>query len=474
VSEDIPAAPGSENPSQFEAQRVIRLYSEGHLKQAAAEIGQLLRRFPRSSFLHNIHGATQVGLGQIGVAIDCYQRALEIVPNDAQTHFNLAIAKGEDDDLEGAIDSYERALTFNPGLLGAYVNLGNALKDIGELMRAIDCYKQALKLEPDNAEVHNNLGNALKDAGELDQAVSSYRQALRIYPDYAEAYNNLGGVLKAQGDITQAVDSYERALRIKPEYADAAWNLAGTARSIVEAQSSLERCLRIDSEHTSAKMNLCVLEYFQGQRKSFDDLMSSPLKSHATVRSLKWVSTLPVMPELHFNRWSFFDSMMKLSIQERPFYEFGVFRGQAFKYLVGAFGRGFGFDTFEGLPEDWQEEKAGSYSSEGRIPKIAGGEFIAGKFEDTLPVFFSQPRPLASLINFDADLYSSTLCALNYSKPVIDGNTILIFDEFIVNESWEEDEFKAFTEFCAANNYDFEVLAVSFFTKQVAIRLSLV
>ena len=70
--------------------------------------------------------------------------------------------------------------------------------------------------------------------------------------------------------------------------------------------------------------------------------------------------------------------------------------------------------------KDWHDEKAGAYSSEGNIPQIEGGEFIVGKFEDTLPEFFSKPRPKASIINFDADLYSSTICALNCSKPVID------------------------------------------------------
>ena len=78
---------------------------------------------------------------------------------------------------------------------------------------------------------------------------------------------------------------------------------------------------------------------------------------------------------------------------------------------------------------------------------------------------------MASLINFDADLYSSTLCALNYSKPVINKDTILIFDEFIINENWEQDEYKALNEFCSNNNLTYEVLAVSYFTKQVAVKL---
>jgi len=128
-----------------------------------------------------------------------------------------------------------------------------------------------------------------------------------------------------------------------------------------------------------------------------------------------------------------------------------------------------------GLPEDWDVgshiEKKGTYTSDGNVPKIEGGEFIVGKFEDTLPVFFSESRPIASVINFDADLYSSTIWALNFSKSVMDKDTILIFDELIINESWEQDEFKALNEFCSINHYSYEVIAISFFTKQVAVKL---
>ena len=99
------------------------------------------------------------------------------------------------------------------------------------------------------------------------------------------------------------------------------------------------------------------------------------------------------------------------------------------------------------------------------MPKIKGGNFIVGKFENTLPDFFTKKRPIASLINFDADLYSSTLCALNYSKNIMDEKTILIFDDFLMNKEWEEDEFKALNEFCNNFNYSYDVLAVSFFFK---------
>ena len=133
--------------------------------------------------------------------------------------------------------------------------------------------------------------------------------------------------------------------------------------------------------------------------------------------------------------------------------------------------KGYGFDSFEGLPEDWHNQKAGTYSSDNKVPKIDGGEFIVGKFENTLPKFFAGKRPKACIVNFDADLYSSTICALNHAKSVIDGHTILIFDEFVINKNWEQDEYRALEEFCNTNHYNYEVLAISFFTKQVAVKI---
>ena len=190
------------------------------------------------------------------------------------------------------------------------------------------------------------------------------------------------------------------------------------------------------------------------------------------MRSVKWVFSLPKLPKIFFGRWDFFDAAIALAEKSRPFYEFGVWNGISFHYLINTFGKGYGFDTFTGLPEPWHNDQPkGAYSSFGSVPKIIGGKFIVGKFEDTLPKFFSQKRPLASLINFDADLYSSTLCALNYSNKVIDEKSILVFDELIMHKNWEKDEYKALNEFCDNFSISYDVLAVSFVSKQVAIKL---
>jgi hypothetical protein len=53
----------------------------------------------------------------------------------------------------------------------------------------------------------------------------------------------------------------------------------------------------------------------------------------------------------------------------------------------------------------------------------------------------------------------------------MDKDTVLIFDELIAHECWEQNEFKALNEFVAENNLTYEVVAISSFTRQVAVKL---
>ena len=41
-----------------------------------------------------------------------------------------------------------------------------------------------------------------------------------------------------------------------------------------------------------------------------------------------------------------------------------------------------------------------------------------------------------------------------------------------MNDNWEEDEYKALNEFCYNNKMEYEVLAASFSTKQVAVKVT--
>ena len=443
----------------------------GKKNKARLSILESIKLKPDYAEAHCNLGIILRDLGKLQDAELSTRRAIRINTSFAEAHNNLGTILKDLSKLQDAELSILKAIQLKPDYAEAYCNLAIILRDLDKLQDAELSTRKAIELKPDYAEAYYNLGTIMIDLGKLQEAELSTRKAIELKPDLAEAHLNLGNVLRDLGKLQAAELSFRKAIELKPDLVGAAWNLYGLANSIKEAEERINQCLKIDKNYLEAKLTLSALKLHQGDQSLFDNLIKSTHKDHPTTLSIKWVSTLPKLPELFFHRWALFDSMINKSKKDRPFYEFGVWRGVSFKYLINAFKKGYGFDTFEGIPEDWHNEKEGTYSAEGIIPKIDGGTFLKGKFEDTLPSFFKESRPIASIINFDADLYSSTLCALNYSKPVIDKNTILIFDEFIINKNWEQDEYKALNEFCSNNNLTYEVLAISYCTKQVAVKL---
>ena len=463
------------NPSQKQLSTLLEYYQNGRFNDTENLAMSLTQEFPKHPFAWKVLGAVLNQLGRIPESVVAKKKVVKLAPNEAEAHSDLGNTLKELGRLDEAEASYNQAIALKPDFAEAHSNLGITLQELSRLEEAEASYNEAIALKPDFAEAHSNLGWMLQGLGRLDEAEASCRQTIALKPDFAEAHSNLGVTLQELGRLDEAEASYKQAIELQSDFAGAFWNLHTIEKTIQGAEHWIDQCLIAEPTHLEANLTKAALKFYRGDRADFDNLMQSKFKLHSYMRSFSWIFSLPNLPELHFNRLYFFDAIIKKSITSKPFYEFGVWRASSFKYLIKVYKKGYGFDTFTGLPEDWllgsDIEKKGTYSSGGNVPKIKGGEFIVGKFEDTLPVFFSESRPTASVINFDADLYSSTICALNFSKSVMDKDTILIFDEFIINESWEQDEFRALNEFCSNNHYSYEVIAISFFTKQVAVKL---
>lgn len=142
-------------------------------------------------------------------------------------------------------------------------------------------------------------------------------------------------------------------------------------------------------------------------------------------------------------------------LMDKPivYLEFGVAAGSSFKWWLSnnksEQSRFFGFDTFEGLPEDW-----GGFYKKGdmisAIPEVndARAAFLQGLFQDTFQDFVKNNRSLLEsdqlkVIHLDADIYSATCFVLGQIYPFLKKGDIIMFDEFNVPLH----EFKAFLEF---------------------------
>ena len=369
-------------------------------------------------------------------------------PNSIQLLKILGISHSQKKNYSDAINFFNQALKLNPADSDLLYNLGVAYQLNEDFLEAKKFYKKAQQLKPKNLNILNNLGIVEREMGEFNAAAETIQSAIALKPNFAPHYNTLGNIKNDVGEKQIALELYSKALSHDTDFYEAAYNIHSLQNTTAMAIEWLERCLSLNENYFPAEFMYAALNDFEGHGSFFDDLISKYGNTHPYIRSYNWIKGLSNKPKIFHNKWDFFDGIARFCVSDRPFYEYGVWTGNSFRYLLTLFNTGFGFDTFVGLPENWHDKKTGTYSNFGKIPKIERGELIVGKFEETLPTFYAKKRDLACLINFDCDLYSSTICALNWSKPIIDKDTILVFDEFIMNEFWEKDEFKAFLDFC--------------------------
>ena len=101
-------------------------------------------------------------------AVAAYLRALNLSPNHAVVHGNLACVYYEQGLIDLAVDTYRRAIELQPNFPDAYCNLANALKEKGLVVESEECYNTALQLSPTHADSLNNLANIKREQGYID------------------------------------------------------------------------------------------------------------------------------------------------------------------------------------------------------------------------------------------------------------------------------------------------------------------
>ena len=156
--------------------------------------------------------------------------------------------------------------------------------------------------------------------------------------------------------------------------------------------------------------------------------------------------------------------------------EFGVFNGTSLSCMHRVLNdlnfdrvRCFGFDSFEGLPQEAAHDDSGiwfpgQFACRIDVTKKLLSErgvdwkrvnLIKGWFGDTLNSKTIEKFGMASssIVMIDCDLYSSAASCLNFVAPMLTDNSVLIFDDWHSHNLAEKKlgERKAFEEFLNEN-----------------------
>jgi hypothetical protein len=144
--------------------------------------------------------------------------------------------------------------------------------------------------------------------------------------------------------------------------------------------------------------------------------------------------------------------------------EFGVWSGDTINRIadhVGAARTVHGFDSFEGLPEDWTDGyQKGTFHLHGKLPKVRPNvKLHVGWFSDTLPKFMKTSDEPVAFLHVDCDLYSSTKTIFDNVGDRLVPGSIILFDEYFNYHGWKDHEHRAFQELIREKALSFKYIA---------------
>src|SRR5215831_2147145 len=125
-------------------------------------------------------GDVQVELFDRDAALQAYETALRIQPQDARTRLALGRFNLERSEPERAIPHLSAALEIDPMLRAAYPALGRAYRQTGDLESGIMILKKALDIDPADQESRYALGQVLGAMGRVDEGRMELEKYQRI------------------------------------------------------------------------------------------------------------------------------------------------------------------------------------------------------------------------------------------------------------------------------------------------------
>jgi serine/threonine-protein kinase len=173
--------------------------------------------------------------GRLDLALDYYQSATRISPEDWFGYNELGSGLLRQGKAKEAAAAFARVIALNPEDGIGYDNLGAAHSYEGAFAKAHSDFESALLHKP-TAATFNNVGVAAYYAGEYATSIPFFEEAIRMRPNSIKFIVGLGDAQWSAGRREAAIDTYTHALALLDSESE-----AGLIR--VEEACNRVRCL---------------------------------------------------------------------------------------------------------------------------------------------------------------------------------------------------------------------------------------
>ena len=180
----------------------------------------------------------------------------------------------------------------------------------------------------------------------------------------------------------------------------------------------------------------------------------------------------PEMRHDHETRERLFDVVAKADLPDGDILEFGVYQGRSLLLFADRFPKRhiYGFDSFDGLPEDWWNRPKGTFQTP--LPQLhrPNVTLVKGSFEQSVPRFLAEYPGTAAIVHVDCTLYRSTIACLPAVLPRCAEGTVIIFDEYYNYPDFAQHEWRAWCEL--RRRYRLTASCLAYDARRVAFQIS--
>jgi tetratricopeptide (TPR) repeat protein len=166
-----------------------------------------------------------------------FRKAIEMRPDNTDTHLHLGLTWFELDRYPDAVKEYQEVLRLDPKDAYAHYNLGNVYYELGGedtrfLQMALDEYQASIRRNPEDLKSHNNIADCLLRMGRANDALTVIEGVLNDNPDYVPAHCTRGEILAALEKRWDAIREFQKILELDPSEHDLLHRYA--ARKLIE------------------------------------------------------------------------------------------------------------------------------------------------------------------------------------------------------------------------------------------------
>ena len=204
-------------------------------------------------------------------AILQFRNAVQVLPNDAESSYQLALAYLAGRDGNDAYVYLEKAIRLNPKHYEAKLKL-DELKAMSQNKAIVETAEgdlaAMLKASPEDTDVLSTLAITEFKLGKPDEAVKHLEAALQRAPENLKLAVTMAKVKLAKKDWAGAEEVLKTAAQKAPKSADPLVALGSfylSSQKLPEAEQTFRQALQIDPKNGSALLGLGTLQFHNRQ-----------------------------------------------------------------------------------------------------------------------------------------------------------------------------------------------------------------